>query len=83
LPELGRIHNINEKGRNHLALALWNSLRLDGGTQSEGEVRGLRLIGRVASSRPGGSSLGKRRTTFIAVLRSGSIECAAGGTMQR
>jgi hypothetical protein len=83
LPELGRIHNINEKGRNHLALALWNSLRLDGGAKSEGEVRGLRLIGRVGDSRPGGSSLGKRRTTFIAELRSGSIECAAGGTMQR
>ena len=83
LPELGRSHDVDEQGRNHFALALGNRLSLDGGAESEGEVRSLRLIGRVDGSHLGGRLLAKRRTTFIAELRSGSIECAAGGTMQR
>jgi hypothetical protein len=38
LPELGRSHDVHEKGRNHFAFALWNGLRCDGGAESECEV---------------------------------------------
>ena len=83
LPELGRIHNVDEQGRNHFAFPLWNRLRFDGRAESEAEVRGLRLNGRVGGRALGWRLPAKRHTTFIAEFRARSIGCPASGTMQR
>ena len=54
LPELGRIHDVDEQRRNHFAFALWNGLSFDGSAEGETEDRRLGRIDRVGSRRGGG-----------------------------
>ena len=82
LPELGRIHDVDEQRRNHFAFALWNGLSFDGSAEGETEDRRLGRIDRVGSRR-GWRLLAKRGTAFTAEFRSGSIGCPASGTMQQ
>ena len=40
MPELGRIHDVDEQRRNHFAFALWNGLSFDGSAGAKPRTAG-------------------------------------------